>query len=346
LRKRQREDEENGDICRPAPSFAQTEFAEGRKTVNCCCGIFAKLLPSRVRCADDIARPSMFPFVATLIAYLRQTRKATLVIGVMFSLSWSFGFAAPTPVVSREKLEAVYLLNFGRFVQWPKEDFPSDDAPLTIGIVGRDPFGTLLDEVVRGEKIEQHPIVVRRFPSIAELGNCHILYVGDSERDRLERLFERLGDSHVLTVSGIADFAGRGGIVQFVQDRDRVRFRINLRRAKRSALELSAKLLRPAEVISHSSAAKYARNSGQWPNLPCPERICTLRLIQAKSSSSRKTPAFSGRGNDTGDTVTPTASEDEKVISNGARSGRLAQRARAIEPKPWQIERHFWRSGS
>ena len=189
-------------------------------------------------------------------------------MGIGLGLCLSFGFAGTVPVVAREKLEAVYLLNFGRFVAWPQEDFASEEAPFIIGILGQDPFGSVIDEVIRGEKIERHPIVVRRFASISEVGSCHILFVANSEADRLERLFEHLGDRHVLTVSDIADFASRGGIIQFLQDRERVRFRINLRRAKKSALEMSAKLLRPAEVISHSTVPRYARLSWLPVNEP------------------------------------------------------------------------------
>lgn len=212
-----------------------------------------------MRCADDIAPHSMFPFVLNLVSRFGQTLRAAAVSGIVFALSLSSGFAGAAPAVPREKVEAVYLLNFGRFVEWPAEDFTNADAPFTIGVVGQDPYGPILDEVVRGEKIERHPIVVRRFSSVAELGSCHILYVAESEADRLDRLFEQLGDRHVLTVSSIPDFASRGGIVQFLHDRERVRFRINLRRAKKSALEMSAKLLRPAEVISHSTSPRYAR---------------------------------------------------------------------------------------
>lgn len=47
------------------------------------------------------------------------------------------------------QVKAVFLFNFAQFVTWPSQ--PAD-APLVIGILGDDPFGSYLDETVRGEK--------------------------------------------------------------------------------------------------------------------------------------------------------------------------------------------------
>jgi hypothetical protein len=166
--------------------------------------------------------------------------------------------AAPRPAVSAQKLEAVYLLNFGRFVSWPASDFTDARAPLIIGVLGRDPFGRFLDDVVKGETIGQHPVIVRRFVSVREVDRCHILFVSESESPRLETIISELADRHILTVSDIPDFAYRGGIIQFLNERERVRFRINLQRAKNSSLELSAKLLRPADVVFQGDTPLYA----------------------------------------------------------------------------------------
>src|SRR5580704_9706085 len=40
-----------------------------------------------------------------------------------------------------EDLKAVFLLNFGQFVEWPTNAFPDETAPFVIGILGENPFG-------------------------------------------------------------------------------------------------------------------------------------------------------------------------------------------------------------
>src|SRR5258708_6944483 len=50
-------------------------------------------------------------------------------------------------------LKAAFLFNFVQFVEWPPEAFPATDSPIIIGILGEDPFGTSLDQIVANEVI-------------------------------------------------------------------------------------------------------------------------------------------------------------------------------------------------
>jgi hypothetical protein len=223
--------------------------------------VFPELFPCGVRFAEAPITSSIFPHAHARFLRRWKVLQATAALSVAsLGLTPVVATSAPSaaPAVSAQKVEAVYLLNFGRFVSWPANDFPDARAPLIIGVLGRDPFGSFLDEVVKGESINHRPVVVRRYASVRDVRTCHILYVSESESTRLEAVFAELDDRHILTVSDITDFAYRGGIVQFLKERERIRFRINLHRAKKSSLELSAKLLRPAEVVFQGETLQYA----------------------------------------------------------------------------------------
>jgi len=49
--------------------------------------------------------------------------------------------------------QAVFLFNFAQFVEWPPSAFAGPTSPIVIGVLGENPFGTYLDETVRGEKV-------------------------------------------------------------------------------------------------------------------------------------------------------------------------------------------------
>src|SRR5688572_24355544 len=68
---------------------------------------------------------------------------------------------AQTPNVEY-RIKAAYLFNFAKFVSWPAENFTSPDAPIIIGILGKDPFGNEIDETVAGKTIERHTLRVKR----------------------------------------------------------------------------------------------------------------------------------------------------------------------------------------
>ena len=86
------------------------------------------------------------------------------------------------------QIKAVFLFSFVQFVDWPAESYSSPQDPLVIGVLGDDPFGLYLDDAVRDETVGTHPLTVRRYRRVAEIGPCHILFISQSEA--------RLGNCH------------------------------------------------------------------------------------------------------------------------------------------------------
>ena len=104
---------------------------------------------------------------------------------------------------SEYDLKAVFLYQFARFVDWPVEAFGAADAPLTIGVLGVDPFGRSLDEIVANEAVGGRKLAVRRYHNVAETDACQILFISDSEAERLDRVLATLKGRSILTVGDI-----------------------------------------------------------------------------------------------------------------------------------------------
>ncbi|MEO7347924.1 MAG: YfiR family protein, partial [Opitutaceae bacterium] len=100
----------------------------------------------------------------TLVGIVRLSRMAPLgwpagLIGLAL-LCLVQPAASAQPATSDEyKVKAAFLFNFAQFVEWPAQAFRPADAPLVIGILGDDPFGPYLDELVRGEKVGKRPLL-------------------------------------------------------------------------------------------------------------------------------------------------------------------------------------------
>jgi hypothetical protein len=150
---------------------------------------------------------------------------------------------------SASDLQAVFLFNFAQFVEWPSEAFSDSKAPLVIGILGEDPFGSVLDETVRGETVRGRPFKVRRYRKVADVKGCHILYISRSEANRLEDILAAVKDRPILTVSNSDDFDSQGGIIRFIVEQSRIRLSIDLEAAHATRLTLSSKLLRSASIV-------------------------------------------------------------------------------------------------
>ena len=155
---------------------------------------------------------------------------------------------------SEYQVKAVFVFNFSRFVEWPPQAFTAPNQPFAICILGNDPFGTRLDEAVRGEQINQHPLTVRRFRTVGEADNCQILYIDRSEAGQLHQILAALDHRSTLTVSELSDSAERGGMIQFMTENNHIRLRINVDSARAAGLTISSKLLRPAEIVGTRTA--------------------------------------------------------------------------------------------
>lgn len=146
-------------------------------------------------------------------------------------------------------LKAVFLYNFAQFVEWPQSAFDAPDSPIVIGILGSDPFGRILDDIVQNEAVGKRKLVVRRYRRVEEAYRCHILFISQSETRDLEDILKQLKGKPILTVGEHTDFAFRGGMIRFFYDQNKVRLRINRDTATDSGLVLSSKLLKAAHEV-------------------------------------------------------------------------------------------------
>jgi hypothetical protein len=183
------------------------------------------------------------------VAVLKLRRAAAIVAALLAFAAPSSraqGSAAPTEY----QVKAVFLFNFSQFVDWPATSFDDDRSPLVIGVLGGDPFGATLDEIVRGETVNGRQLVVRRYQSVQEIDACHILFIDRSQNEQLDAVLAALKGRNVLTVGDFAGFARRGGIVRFITVDNKIRLRVNLAAAQDAKLTISSKLLRPAQIVA------------------------------------------------------------------------------------------------
>jgi hypothetical protein len=145
------------------------------------------------------------------------------------------------------QVKAAFLLNFARFVEWPPGTFANDDAPISICVLGEDPFGQVLDSTLHGEFVDAHRFAVRRFLHIPPAGYCHVVFVGSGEKD-VAGILAGLGRG-VLTVGEGDQFLRASGMIALVIDNRRVRFDVNQAAADRAGVKLSAKLLSVARSV-------------------------------------------------------------------------------------------------
>ena len=168
-------------------------------------------------------------------------------------LAFTIGVASPLFAQTSEyELKAVFLYNFTHFVTWPESAFSSPDSPFQLCVIGEDPFGHFLDDTVTSEKVNDHPIVVRRIQELDNSASCHIIFLSEKSPFTEQQVLSVVRDHPVLVTGETEEFAEKGGTIAFRVQDSRIRLQVNLRAARQANLAISSKLLKLSDVIEEN----------------------------------------------------------------------------------------------
>jgi len=156
--------------------------------------------------------------------------------------------------VADYQVKAAFLYNFAKFVEWPPQVFKTARDPIAICVLGKNPVGNVLDEVVAGKAVEGRTFLVRQINEFNPGCNCQILFVSASERKRFHPMAASMKGAGILTVGEAQDFAAEGGVINFKLEAGRIRLEINLEAAEQSQLRISSKLLSLAQIVKSEKA--------------------------------------------------------------------------------------------
>jgi hypothetical protein len=156
----------------------------------------------------------------------------------------------PAQAANEYEVKAAFLYKFASFIEWPPE---ISSAAICIAVLGQDPFGSTLDEVVKGKSIGGRGFLIKRLKGGEDSSVCQIVFIGLSERSKLRSILGRLRGTSALTVSDIPGFCREGGMIAFELLDQKVRFKISPEAAEREHLKLSSKLLSVAIIERQGS---------------------------------------------------------------------------------------------
>jgi hypothetical protein len=153
------------------------------------------------------------------------------------------------PPIDEYKVKAAFLYNFAKFVQWPAEAFQSATEPITICILGQDPFGSSLEDTVAHRPVEGRSFIVRHISTLKQGAGCHVLFVSSAENKRSSPSLADIQAPGILTIGESDSSNPDGSVINLRLDGGKVRFDINVAAADRAKLHISSRLLSLAHVI-------------------------------------------------------------------------------------------------
>jgi uncharacterized protein DUF4154 len=148
------------------------------------------------------------------------------------------------------KLKTAYLFNFLRFIEWP------DDSNRTINlcVIGDKAsyHNSLLS--LETQSLNNNAINVDIYEDInseesIKLEKCQLIFFTDLITKKENVIIKVIQSSPILTVGENSGFMKHGGMINFVQSNDKIRFEINMIAVKKTDIRVSSKILRLAERV-------------------------------------------------------------------------------------------------
>lgn len=161
----------------------------------------------------------------------------------------SFGSHGNGKGTSEYGLKAAFLYNFAKYTTWPKSAFADKKAPILVTVVGKDPFGKILDQTIGGKKVGLRPFKIERISEPAKVKTAHILFLGSLKEKERRALMDRFKGKPVLVIADQKGLAGKGALAGFYLDGGKVRFEISTQATKANGLTISSQLLKLAKLV-------------------------------------------------------------------------------------------------
>ena len=179
---------------------------------------------------------------------IKQKYSALFFIIIILLLLTSYSYAQPS-AGGEYQVKAGFIYHFARFTHWPLKDLENEKSPFIICIASTYPetksLFSLQKKVLRNRKL-----IVKKYESDADIKTCRILFIASDDKNYIIKKLDDAKEQNILTIGEEKEFAEMGGIISFFVEKNRLRFIVNLKAARRAGLKFSAQLLMSAEIIN------------------------------------------------------------------------------------------------
>ena len=168
---------------------------------------------------------------------------------VLAMLALLIGASAATDPREADKdttaiVQASYIYNIAKLVEW--KDPALKNGPFIISVLGSSNLYQELVKKYAEKSIGKQPIEVRKLPKSADIEQCHVLFVAQSELGLLPAIYKSLDKKSTLVITEYPDALEDGSVVNFVRVDNTVKYEISLVNARKHKLEVGSTLVQLA----------------------------------------------------------------------------------------------------
>jgi len=145
------------------------------------------------------------------------------------------------------QIKAAFLYNLTNFTTWPAD--ATDSPVFAITILGKNPFGDILEKMVQQEKVNGKPVVIHKVSTFNPSSlSTNILFICRDKATDIPDIIDQLTEKPVLTVADSPGFLYKRGMINLIAQGRKVHLEINPQAVSEANLSMNARLLRLART--------------------------------------------------------------------------------------------------
>ena len=134
----------------------------------------------------------------------------------------------------KEKFHSIFIYNFSKYVKWPDAQ---SSGTFVIGVLGTSAIQKELQAMANTKKVNGMSIEIKQFTSVANIGDCHILYISSSENKEFDKVLSKTNNKSVLIVTDHPGMAKKGSAINFVEVDGKIKFELNQQKYPNKRIE-------------------------------------------------------------------------------------------------------------
>lgn len=166
-------------------------------------------------------------------------RLLKLLITVLFSgAGFNYAYCQQNDLQDANTVKALFVYNFTKYIEWPNL---KPGAPFIIQVYGDADMKERLDKMLKGRKVQDHPIVVRQY-SPADTTAVQINYIPARQYNKAQAILDSSNGKGSLEITDGLTGKNIPGINLFKID-EKLKFQLNEQALRKDGLKISTQLL-------------------------------------------------------------------------------------------------------
>jgi hypothetical protein len=137
------------------------------------------------------------------------------------------------------RFHSVFIYNFTKYIQWPAAHQSGD---FVIGVLGNSAISSELEKMAANKTVGAQKIVVKKFKSLAEAADCHILFLPSMGNYNFDDVQTKFKGKPTLLITERTGLAQKGSGINFIMQDNKWKFELNEAATQSAGLKVSKEL--------------------------------------------------------------------------------------------------------